>query len=378
MLRLKQDEEESQQSRYTVPPAPTAAQVVEERAAPEAIVQSRMDDEEFLAYLRASNEQNATVATKAANTTSTQPVTLAEWWNHLITNNPVFHKESLAQRRLQEKKQAGTRTMEKMLGGMALTGLYIGMFYLIAKILEIPQTDGRTSAGWVLHAFLLVIEFLVVALALPLQAAMLVTQEREKMTWNALLLSRVTPLQILMGKTAAALRPVLTALTMLLPAVVISAFVAQTTIKGLLVGQVVIAVTALLNATIATYCSLFAKKSAQASGNAGGAAMLPILGFPALWGLIEAGPWIAYTMMNGGNPAGYLPPEWFHYLAAFANLFNPAFALYFGLTTPIPSVPAWLWLVSPIAFLTAASLTIRHLWIRMQTQFWKAPKDFSG
>lgn len=378
MLRLKQDEEENQQSRYTVPPAPVAAQAVEESTAAEAETKSHLDEEEFLAYLRASNAQNTTTLSSTPVIEATEPVSLVEWWHHLITNNPVFHKETLAQRRLQEKKQAGTRTTEKLLGGMALVGLYIGMFYLIAKIYEIPQLDGRTSAGWVMHAFLTIIEFLVVALALPLQAAMLITQEREKMTWNALLLSRVTPLQILVGKTAAALRPVLTALTMLLPAVVISAFVAQTTLKGLVVGQVVIGVTALLNASLAIYCSLFSKKSAQASGNAGGGAMLPILGFPALWGLIEAGPWIAYTMMNGGNPAGYVPPEWFHYLAAFANLFNPAVALYFGLTTAHPAFASWLWLASPVAFLTAATLTIRYLWLRMQKQFWKAPKDFSG
>ena len=306
--------------------------------------------------------------------------TVIDWYHHLITNNPVFHKETLAQKRVQEKKQATTRTTERALGGMALAGLYIGFFYIIAKILEIQSPMDRTAPGWALHSFLMVIQFLVMVLALPLQAATLITQEREKMTWNALLLSRLSPLQILVGKGAAALRPLLATLTVLLPAIVISAIVAQVTLKGLLAAQVIMLLTALLNVTIAVSCSLFAKKSTQASGNAGGAVMLTLLGFPALTGIIEAGPWIAYTVMNGGNPAGYNAPEWFHYLASLPNLFNPAVATFFGLSNPsvITTLPPYLWFLVPTVYVMAAAGTTWFLWKRMLEQFWKAPKDFSG
>lgn len=368
MLRLKQEEEENQPTRYSVAPPPVQAQ-------------SSTTEAELRAYIQAAAATGTAQAQKEKETQATAaPPTVIEWYHHLVTNNPVFHKETLAQQRVHEKKQGSTRTTERALAWLAVVGLYVGFFYLLGKIWGLPNESERSSSGWILHTFLTIIQFLVMVLALPLQAATMITQEREKMTWNALLLSRLSPLQILVGKGAAALRPLWTTFALLLPALILSAFAAQITLKGIVAAQVILLLTAVLNTSIALCCSLFGKKSAQASGNAGGAVMLTLLGFPAITGLLQAGPWIAYTLMNGGSSYGYVAPEWFNYLAAAINVFNPAVATFFGLTAPstIPGLPLWLWFLVPTVYVLAAAGTTWAIWQKMLGQFWKAPKDFSG
>ncbi len=312
---------------------------------------------------------------QAAETTAT-PLTLQEWWNHLITNNPVFHKETLAQRRVQEKKQPSTRLTEKTLGILGVLGLYAGMFYLIS--LAMGTTDPK-PAFWGMHGFLVVIEALVLMIALPLQAAMTITSEREKQTWNALLLSRNTPLQILMGKAAATLRPILMVYAVVLPALIVTSLGTGMAWTGFLAAQVLILVTALLNVTVATYCSLVSKKSQQASGNAGGWAIVPLLGLPGLTAITYAAPALLASLMG----TTFNPPAWFHWLAWLPNLLNPAAAIFAALTNPLvfgphSGIPAWLWFFVPTFYLAVCSLTVRGLWKRMVQRFWQTPKDLSG
>ena len=311
-------------------------------------------------------------------TTETAPSahSLQEWWDHLITSNPVFQKETLAQRRLQEKKQPGTRATEKALGILAILGLYAGMFYLIS--LAAGTTDPK-PAFWGMHGFLVVIEALVLMIAMPLQAAMTITSEREKQTWNALLLSRNTPLQILMGKAAATMRPILMFFAIVLPALLITGIGTGMAWTGFLASQVLILVTAVLNASMATYCSLISKKSQQASGNAGGWAIVPLLGLPGLTAITYAAPALLASLMG----TAFNPPSWFHWLAWLPNLLNPAAAIFAALTNPNvfgpnSGFPAWLWFFVPTFYLAMCVLTIRGLWKRMLERFWQTPKDLSG
>ena len=308
--------------------------------------------------------------------TTTSTHTLREWWDHLIVSNPVFQKETLSQRRIQDKKQPGTRATEKALGVLAILGLYAGMFYLMSLV---SGTTDPKPAFWGMHGFLVVIEALVLMIVMPLQAAMTITSEREKQTWNALLLSRNTPLQILMGKAAATMRPIVMFYAIVLPALLITALGTGMAWTGFLAAQVLILVTALLNVSMATYCSLISKKSQQASGNAGGWAIVPILGLPGLTAITYAAPALLASLMG----TSFTPPVWFHWLAWLPNLFNPAAAIFAALTNPAlfgpnSEFPAWLWFFVPTFYMTVCCLTIRGIWKKMLGQFWKTPKDLSG
>ena len=375
MLRVNEEENEEQRKqtlplRIPAPPQPAAATLSEE-------------DEVFLSRLRSGQE--LTGGQRVLPTLITPPQTAAmapntlslpEWWEHLITNNPVFQKESLAQTRIQAKKQATTRATEKTLAILSVLGLYGGMFYLMS--LAMGSTEPK-SAFWGMHGFLVVLQGLILMLAMPLQAATAITSEREKMTWNALLLSRNTPLQILAGKAAATLRPIALFYGLLLPALAITAWGTGMTWANFLAAQVLILITALLNVTVAIYTSLVSKKSQQASGTAGGWAIIPILGLPGLTAITYAAPALLASLMN----TQFIPPVWFHWLAWLPNLFNPAAAIFAALSSSLifgtnSGFPSWLWFFVPTFYLVASSLTIHGLWKRMLAIFWKTPKDLSG
>jgi hypothetical protein len=375
MLRVKQEENEENKKqappvRIPAPPQPAAATLSEE-------------DEVFLSRLRSGETltggQRVLPTLKTpAQTVAAAPNTLSlpEWWEHLITNNPVFQKESLAQKRLQEKKQPTTRATEKLLGILAILGLYGGMFYLMSLALA---SSNPQSGFWGMHGFLIVLQCLVLMIAMPLQGATTITSEREKMTWNALLLSRNSPLQILVGKAAATLRPIALFYGGMLPALAITAWGTGMTAANFLAAQVLILITAVLNVTIATYCSLVSKKSQQASGNAGGWAIVPLLGLPGITAITYAAPALIASLMN----APFAPPPWFHWMAWLINLFNPALAIFASLTNALvfganSGLPPWLWFFVPTFYLVVSSLTIRGLWKRMLEIFWNTPKDLSG
>lgn len=372
MLRVKQEENEETRTtlppvRVPSPPQPTAATLSAE-------------DEVFLSRLRSGETLTGGERVLPTLTTPPQAITappstlsLPEWWEHLITNNPVFHKETLAQKRTQEKKQGTTQLTEKILGVMATLGLYAGMFYLISLAAVTPDPK---PAFWGMHGFLVVLQCLVLMIAMPLQAATSITSEREKLTWNALLLSRNSPLQILVGKLAATLRPVSLFYAVMLPALLITSLGTGMAWTNFLASQILILTTTLLNASVAIYCSLVSKKSQQASGNAGGWAIVPLLGLPGLTAIAYAAPALIANLMGGS----FDPPVWFHWVAWLINLFNPAAGIFFALTqAPIlNNLPPWLWFFVPTFYLIVSSLTIRGLWRRMLEIFWKTPKDLSG
>lgn len=372
MLKVTQEENEEQKKqvppvRPPVPPQPAAATL-------------SADDEVFLARLRSG--ETFTGGGRVLPTLTTPPQHLApppttfslpEWWAHLITTNPIFQKELLSQRRTAEKKQSATRTTEKTLGILGVLGLYAGMFYLISLAVPLPEAT-RQGYFWGMHGFLVVLQGLVLMLAMPLQAATTITGEREKMTWNALLLSRNSPLQILAGKAAGTLRPIGLFYAGMLPALAITATGTGMSWTNFLASQVIIMVTALLNVTLSLYCSLTSKKSQQASGNAGGWAIVPLLGLPGLTAITYAAPALMASLMN----TSFNPPAWFPWLAGFPNIFNPIAAIVLSMTSAPHDWPAWLWIFVPVFYLVAATLTIRGLWKRMLDIFWQAPKDLSG
>lgn len=387
MLKVTQEENEEQKKAtippVRLPPPPTPA--------PATLSQ---EDEAFLARLRRSEsvtegghshtegEHSRTQSERVlpSLTTPVQQMTpppatysLPEWWAHLITSNPIFQKELLSQRRIGEKKQSATRATEKTLGVLGVLGLYAGMFYLISLAMGQPQ-NVQQGYFWGMHSFLVVIQSLVLMLAMPLQAATTITSEREKMTWNALLLSRNSPLQILAGKAAGTLRPIALFYGAMLPALVITATGTGMAWTNFLASQIVLIVTAFLNLSVSLYCSLTSKKSQQASGNAGGWVIVPLLGLPGLTAITYGAPALVAQLLN----TRFDPPSWFPWFAVSPNIFNPITALVATLSTPGGGYPPWLWVFVPTFYLVMASLAIRGLWKRMLATFWQAPKDLSG
>ena len=157
--------------------------------------------------------------------------------------------------------------------------------------------------------------------------------EREKRTWNALLLSRLTPAQILGGKVANVLRTLLTGQSILLAFALALVFRGVMPVAVLLLFPLVLVPSALLGTLVGIQTSLWGKSLKAAMPKATWRGMG--LGFLAL-----------------GTIAVSL-------LALFGKL--PAVLL----LTPL--VYAFLTLVSSV-----------RIWRRMLRDLWRAPKDFSG
>lgn len=256
-----------------------------------------------------------------------------------------------------------------------------------------------TSIG--LHCFLLVLQFLVMAIVIPALAATKITSEREKMNWNALLLSRLTPSQVLVGKVAPVIGNILKVMMMALPAVILTGYIGETfvrldghindglTFRGVFLAQVIILAAALMNTVMAFYYSLREKSGAKA-----GFATARWFGIPTLgMGVATAIFYALYAMFCyvTGNNNVPSPPNWLDSLFWANHVINPMFALYNSL---LPS-PYWnsvtsnsypfsnyfwitMWYVLPIAYpAVALAITVRTA-KKMLAFFHKAPKDASG
>ncbi len=155
-----------------------------------------------------SNLSPESVRAKPEKTVSARPAGPMKTFGDtpLLIGNPVFHREVAMRLSGRRMRRAGRV-------GMALTlGVVLPLTYLIfiGNALGPGSPLNVRSAAMVLEAVLLP----VIAASL---ASGVFTSERERQTWNALLLSRLTAPQIVIGKLAGALVPALLILAALLP-----------------------------------------------------------------------------------------------------------------------------------------------------------------
>jgi hypothetical protein len=354
-------------------------------------------------------------------------------WRELVTENPMYQKELLAQKRVNELKSPRRRFFAKA-WPLAMLGLvYYSIYLAISSVysnaynefLRSPRSsDSPTkyamqqsmTVSMISYLALLGLLFIVVGIVIPLLASMKVTSERERMNWNALLMSRLTPTQILVGKIAPILRTIGKVYLAVLPALLITATLAITPLvravadlsitmpnvnishditlwllRGLLLPPLIIGATALLNTTIALYFSLTRKNGSEASQGAMRGTMLPILGPLGLTGLFYAVPNIISLVQNKMQGMTFDPPAWLHPLFFSPNIFSPLGALIAsvfpqimlrngnkGTITYADSIWTVLISIAPFVYVLAATCVTRILWKRMLRVFEDTPKDASG
>jgi ABC-type transport system involved in multi-copper enzyme maturation permease subunit len=123
-----------------------------------------------------------------------------------IASNPVFQKDL--------KSRLEMRRMPKWAAILIRLGvvMVIALFY-ISTIFQIFDRGEDRGLGYLLFSWMI---FFAVILP-PALASGSITLEREHQTWNALLLSRLKPTEIILGKFWAALLPVWGLLPVMLP-----------------------------------------------------------------------------------------------------------------------------------------------------------------
>ncbi len=197
----------------------------------------------------------------------------------VFSENPVLAKEIRS--RLRARKQSkGNRFAAYSVVGLVVFLLY---FYGLRAMLT---GDARSSSEFLYVFYTIGIELTLILFMVPSLASSAITQEREQQTWNALLLSRLTAGEIVMGKFIAALFPVLLVLAVFAPLTFMAAVLgAIDPVQYLLSNLLLLATLAFFTAT-SLYWSWFCRRTFVATSFAFATVMFFIVGTLLIWGLI--------------------------------------------------------------------------------------------
>jgi hypothetical protein len=332
----------------------------------------------------ATNSARATFVESQATTITESPVlndTVAAptsgvraLWESVITHNPLYRKERHTQKVQREKRTPQARLTERLIGTAFGVCFYWGVAYLI-QFISRTQTlpEDAQAAHQMLYAALLAVYGATVAFAPINLAAMSITQEREKQTWNALLLSRLTPVQVLGGKAAAALVPSLMAGAFLLPPLIGAAVAGHVPIGSFAASQAVIGVTTLLTTSLALFFSFIGRRTQNAVSTATAAGMSLLFATPLLTFSI----YLVAALVSHFVGTAFEPDPAFGILALLPNVFNAGAALLCTLPQTI-GIPDLARAAAPLVYSATAVAGSVALWKRMLRHFFQAPKDFGG
>jgi hypothetical protein len=271
-----------------------------------------------------------------------QEPALVAFWREVIVENPVYRREMTTvivpasytpekAETLRQKARTDRAKWEALSPAQKLWKLgrpFLVTFTLCYALipLVLPYLN-RGSGGGLIGP--LVSGLFVGALG----TANSIVSERERRTWNALLLSRLSAAQILGGKIAKILSVLL--LGQALFATIVLAFVARAVLPAsvLLLFPLVLLPSTLLSTLVGVEASLWSKNLQSATRK-------------VMWQGLGLG-----------------------FLALLAGLLTIAAVFLRHFPT--------LWLV-PLLYATATLAMSRRVWRRMQRGLWRAPKDFSG
>ena len=353
-------------------------------------------------------------------------------WRELITDNPMYQKETLSGRRSLELQTPLKRFWKRFLPLLFLGAIYLSIYVFIISVYNNAYEEfmnrfmpngyyyknnyfNNNNGDWLKNSYgtaenyakyvssgastggyslLLILQFFVVAIGIPATAITKITAERERMNWDSLLMSRLSPLQVLAGKVVPVLKAIGRTTLALLPAILITAYMSvnpqrsvdNLTLRGVILAQVCLVMTALMNVAIGMYFSLTEKQSAKAAVKTGQWFAIPTLGVGAVTGILYT---LVYLVQMGSKTPYPQVPDWLHPLLWLPNIINPILAI---VETMIPAnnfrhgvvmrFDTWAyylaWLLLPFLYPLGCAVVIRKLGKKMMQKFQDAPKDASG
>nr|WP_309687009.1 hypothetical protein [Armatimonas sp.] len=271
-----------------------------------------------------------------------QENSLAALWREVVTENPVYQREARTvpipvnyspekAEALREKVRATRAKWEALTPAGRLwksTAPYLLIFVVFYFLLPIAMAYMRGGSVGPLIGPLIGSMFVT-----AITTASAIVTEREKRTWNALLLTRLSPAQIIGGKVANVLRTQLASQGMLFVMLLVGVARGVMPALSLLLFPLIFLPTALLGTLVGIETSLWSKN---------------------LKGAVNKAMW------QGGGLG----------LFALLVVLATGFAL-FG------KLPVFVLLAPVLYALLAVSASLR-IWRQMLRDLWRAPKDFSG
>jgi hypothetical protein len=331
-------------------------------------------------------------------------------WQELISDNPMLQKETLSGRRSLELQTPLKRFFKRLWPLLFLASIYLCIYVFIISVYqnayqEFINTNGNvrywpsqtfsdanayasfkaSTASYVGYVLLLIVQFFVVVIGIPATAINKITAERERMNWDSLLMSRMTPMQVMVGKVIPVLKMLRNVLCALLPAIAITAYMGRNIntsnsgipLRGMIMPQIYMLMASLLNITIAMYFSLKEKQSAKAALGAGRWFAIPTLGTLSATGILYT---IYYLFQTSTGTQSTPIPDIVNFLFWFPNIINPIFATVYSLSVNSNDFSGGFlyWLLLPFLYPLGCALVIRNLCRKMMQQFQKSPKNASG
>lgn len=215
------------------------------------------------------------------------------------TDNPVLRKEIAT--RLSLRRQSRVNRIAVA----ALCAVVVPLLYwFTGRALLQPQMSPREAID-TYGIFVVGIETGLLTLMAPTLAAGAITIEREKQTWNALLLSRLRPAEIVLGKYVGSLLPVAVVLGIFLPINVVAALRADMSLSRFVLSHAVLIATGLLFGAIGLFCSWACRRTQVATSVATLLVALVVLGSALAFVL-----WEAIAGYGGSTPAESFLPLW--------------------------------------------------------------------
>lgn len=196
----------------------------------------------------------------------------------IFTENPILAKEMRS--RFRSRKQTKANRIASAICISVVAGL---LYYLGLASLFSPQSGfrGRDLYGISVIGFQLTLLILLT----PSLAAGSITQEREQQTWNALLLSRLTASEIVFGKYAACLLPVLALLALFLPIDIIATVVGGIGFPKFIASHLLLLGTAVFYTAISLYFSWRSRRTFVATTSSLSIILFLVIGTFILMGL---------------------------------------------------------------------------------------------
>ena len=209
--------------------------------------------------------------------------------------------------------QSGRRDRTRV--ALVLLVLLIAFFYFFAlRSLFVYETSNAAAE---LYAALRVgVELSLLLFLIPAYASSAITQEREQQTWNALLLTRLTASEIVLGKYIGVLLPSLLLLSLFAPLGIASAIIGGIGWKPFLISTILLLSVAFFCAALGLYFSWARRRTYQATAGAFGVIAFLTVGTWILYGLYEL------TGGMRGSPASAFPLFYLNPYFAMSDALN--------------------------------------------------------
>lgn len=225
----------------------------------------------------------------------------------VFTENPVLQKELMIRFQLRRQSKANRIVIYTIIG-LVIPLVY---FFSIRSMVQ-DQNTAKDAFG----IFVTVLEMSLVVLLTPAMTAGVITLEREKQTWNALLLSRLTHREIVAGKYVGAIVPTLVTLAVFFPLNVIAAVLGKVSLGVFVLAHLLLFATALFYGALGLFCSWACRRTQVSTAVSAGSVAAFVLGTPLamlLWQTVAFQP-------QSGDPIMQFTPMWINPYAAMLEL----------------------------------------------------------